>query len=151
MATINTSDIFASFEGIARKIMDEKNLMPAILSGLTFGMFSYVALRGKTIRKARDIVDDIVTGMAGIALKDLTGGGMAFGALSMFVPAYAEVGDMIADSVITIGPEGSEEDIIDDGDVMVAAGAIAIVSALAYLFVSPQGDGPIATRLFGGA
>jgi hypothetical protein len=150
MATIDTSSIFTRFENIARGVMDEKNLMPAILSGLTFGMFGYVAMRGKTIRMARDIVDDVVTGMAGVALKDLTGGGMALGALAMFVPAYAEIGNMVADSVITISDEGSENDIVAEGDLAIAAGVIAIVTAIAYLFIAPQGDGPITSRLFGG-
>lgn len=150
MATINTSSIFRRFADISRGVMDEKNLIPAVLSGLTFGMFGYVAMRGKTIRAARDIVDDVVTGMAGAALKDITGGGMALGALAMFVPAYAEVGNMVADSVITISDGGSESDVVAEGDLMIAAGVIAIVTAIAYLFMAPQGDGPITSRLFGG-
>jgi len=150
MATIDTSEIFAGFKGIARRIMDEKNLVPAILSGATFGMFSYVALKGKTIRKARDLVDDVVSGMAGLALKDIAGGGMLLGAMSMFVPAYSDIGDMVAESVITVPTDGSEDDIIADGDIVVAAGAVAIAAGLAYLFVAPQGDGPVTSRLFGG-
>lgn len=151
MANDQSQDIFATFQNVAKGILDEKNLGPAILSGVTFGMFSYVAIKGKTIRKARDIVDDIVTGMAGLALKDITGGGMALGALAMFVPAYSEIGNMVAESVITISPSGTEADIVDEGDIMVAAAAIAISTALAYLFVAPSGDGPISSRLFGGA
>lgn len=151
MAISEAQSFFTSFQNMAKGIMDEKNLVPAILSGLTLGMFSYVAIKGKTIRKARDIIDDVVTGTAGLALKDITGGGMALGALSMFVPAYAEVGDMVAESVIAISPDGDENDIIDDGDIMIASAAVAIITALAYLFIAPSGDGPISGRLFGGA
>lgn len=150
MANNNSQDFFATFQNMARGILDEKNLVPAVLSGLTLGMFSYVAIKGKTIRKARDIIDDVVTGMAGLALKDVVGGGLALGSLSMFVPAYAEIGNMIAESVITVAPNGTEDDVIADGDIMIASAAVAITTALAYLFIAPSGDGPISSRLFGG-
>lgn len=150
MANDSAQGFLAAFESAARGILDEKNLVPAVLSGFTFGMFTYVAIKGKTIRKARDIIDDVVTGMAGLALKDIAGGGMALGAMTMFVPAYADIGDVVAENVIAISPDGTEDDIIDDGDVMIAAGAVGIITALAYLFIAPQGDGPISSRLFGG-
>jgi hypothetical protein len=69
----------------------------------------------------------------------------------MFVPAYADIGDVVAESVIAVAPDGTEDDIIDDGDVMLAAGAVGVITTLAYLFIAPQGDGPISSRLFGGA
>ena len=146
-------DMFKNMTGIASKIFNEKNLMPAILGGITIGGFTYVAIKGKTIRKARDIVDDVVTGMAGSSLALLIGGGSTASAVGMFVPAYAEIGDTIAEALIPIAEGGTELDVINDGDILVVSGGVALVSALAILIAAPLGEGPIVgalnDRLFG--
>lgn len=154
MATIDTSNIFQGMQSVAGKILNEKNLVPAALTGLTLGGFTYVALKGKTIAKARDIVDDIVTGMAGKAIGGLVGDGNAITALGMFIPAYAEIGNSIAESLIGIAEGGSEADVIAEGDVFMAAAGVAIVATVAVLIMAPEGEGPISgplnDRIFGG-
>lgn len=146
----DTNKMLSSVQGIVQRIGSEKNLIPALLSGGTFGALTYVVLTGKTIRKARDIVDDVITGMAGKAITALMGDGQALAAIGMFVPAYAEVGNMIADAVIPIPAGGTEESVIASGDVLIAALAITVISALAMLVLAPEGEGPISARLHTG-